>query len=84
MWDCYFLIFDKHDEYSYVSIKCLSLFKAAWEPKPSRMLSLQLTDGTTVVQGMEYKPINSLSLSMKPGVKVNDVFISNIWFSVHL
>ncbi|RXG68667.1 RecQ-mediated genome instability protein 1 [Armadillidium vulgare] len=62
----------KHDDEDdgYLSYTRLSLFKAAWEPKPSRMLLLQLTDGTTVVQGMEYKPINSLSLAMKPGVKI--------------
>ncbi|KAB7500104.1 RecQ-mediated genome instability protein 1 [Armadillidium nasatum] len=60
-----------YDDYNgCLSYTRLSLFKAAWEPKPSRMLLLQLTDGTTVVQGMEYKPINSLSLAMKPGVKI--------------
>ncbi|XP_015923015.2 recQ-mediated genome instability protein 1 isoform X2 [Parasteatoda tepidariorum] len=42
----------------------------AWEAKPTRMLMLNLTDGCTTVQGMEYRPINTLSLSLPPGVKV--------------
>ncbi|XP_069173238.1 recQ-mediated genome instability protein 1 [Procambarus clarkii] len=42
----------------------------AWEPKPSRMLMLQMTDGTSVVQGMEYRLIPSLNANLKPGLKV--------------
>lgn len=41
-----------------------------WEPKPTRMMMLTLTDGDITVQGMEYKPISCLSSQMKPGCKV--------------
>ncbi|KAL7648029.1 UNVERIFIED_CONTAM: hypothetical protein RMT77_001646 [Armadillidium vulgare] len=60
----------RKDDVENTNVSAEKNFTAAWEPKPSRMLLLQLTDGTTVVQGMEYKPINSLSLAMKPGVKI--------------
>ncbi|XP_037789850.1 recQ-mediated genome instability protein 1-like [Penaeus monodon] len=42
----------------------------AWEPKPSRMLMMQLTDGTSVVQGMEYRVIPALNHNLKPGTKI--------------
>ncbi|XP_047494938.1 recQ-mediated genome instability protein 1-like [Penaeus chinensis] len=45
-------------------------FPPAWEPKPSRMLMMQLTDGTSVVQGMEYRVIPALNHNLKPGTKV--------------
>ncbi|GFX29338.1 recQ-mediated genome instability protein 1 [Trichonephila clavipes] len=41
-----------------------------WESKPTRMLMLNLTDGCTQIQGMEYKPINTLSPNLPPGTKV--------------
>lgn len=41
-----------------------------WEPKPTRMMMLTMTDGDITVQGMEYKPISCLSGQMKPGCKV--------------
>lgn len=41
-----------------------------WEPKPTRMMMLTMTDGDVTVQGMEYKPISCLSGQMKPGCKV--------------
>ncbi|XP_042208612.1 recQ-mediated genome instability protein 1-like [Homarus americanus] len=41
-----------------------------WEPKPSRMLMLQMTDGTREVQGMEYHSIPNLNVNLKPGTKV--------------
>lgn len=44
-----------------------------WEPKPSRMLLMQITDGTSVVRGMEYHAIPILSLNIKPGAKVCEV-----------
>ncbi|XP_076445146.1 uncharacterized protein LOC143283032 [Babylonia areolata] len=42
----------------------------AWEPKPSRMLLLKMTDGHTELQGMEYRPIPALNASLQPGFKV--------------
>ncbi|CAL4099303.1 unnamed protein product, partial [Meganyctiphanes norvegica] len=44
--------------------------KSAWEPKPTRMLLMQMTDGTSMVQGMEYRSIPQLTLNIKPGIKV--------------
>ncbi|KAK3097200.1 hypothetical protein FSP39_007388 [Pinctada imbricata] len=43
---------------------------APWEPKPTRMLMLKLTDGVTEVQGMEYRQILCLNEKIKPGTKV--------------
>uniref|UniRef100_A0A6A7FM68 RecQ-mediated genome instability protein 1 n=1 Tax=Hirondellea gigas TaxID=1518452 RepID=A0A6A7FM68_9CRUS len=42
----------------------------SWEPKPSRMLLLKLTDGVTELKGMEYTPMNTISLQTKPGTKI--------------
>ncbi|KAL8566946.1 hypothetical protein ACOMHN_059746 [Nucella lapillus] len=42
----------------------------AWEPKPSRMMLLRMTDGQTEVQGMEYRPIPALTSGLQPGFKV--------------
>ncbi|XP_062591126.1 recQ-mediated genome instability protein 1-like, partial [Saccostrea cucullata] len=41
-----------------------------WEPKPTRMMLLNLTDGNFNVQGMEYKQIPSLNNQIKPGCKI--------------
>lgn len=41
-----------------------------WEPKPSRMLMLKLTDGTTDIQGMEYRQITCLDSKIHPGCKI--------------
>ena len=41
-----------------------------WEPKVKRMLLLELTDGTQVIQAMEYMPINALHLDLLPGTKI--------------
>ncbi|XP_045131379.1 recQ-mediated genome instability protein 1-like isoform X3 [Portunus trituberculatus] len=38
--------------------------------KADRMLILELTDGTTVVEGMEYRPTPNLSVNLSPGTKV--------------
>ncbi|GBM53545.1 RecQ-mediated genome instability protein 1 [Araneus ventricosus] len=43
---------------------------APWESKPTRMLMLNLTDGCIHIQGMEYKPISTLSPNLPPGIKV--------------
>ncbi|KAL5265543.1 hypothetical protein ACHWQZ_G006314 [Mnemiopsis leidyi] len=40
------------------------------EPPPSRMLFITLTDGTNIVNGMEYKPCPQLSVNLLPGTKV--------------
>ncbi|XP_064106317.1 recQ-mediated genome instability protein 1-like isoform X2 [Macrobrachium nipponense] len=45
-------------------------YQPLWEPKPSRMLFMQMTDGTSVVQGMEYRFIPHLNVNVKPGTKV--------------
>ncbi|KAK7108077.1 hypothetical protein V1264_015877 [Littorina saxatilis] len=42
----------------------------AWEPKASRMMLLKMTDGQTEVQGMEYRPIPSITANLQPGFKV--------------
>ncbi|XP_051028632.1 recQ-mediated genome instability protein 1 [Acomys russatus] len=41
-----------------------------WEARPSRMLMLQLTDGITQVQGMEYQSIPALHAALPPGTKI--------------
>ncbi|KAG8455296.1 hypothetical protein GDO86_001478 [Hymenochirus boettgeri] len=41
-----------------------------WEMKPTRMLMLQLTDGTQHVQGMEYLPVPALNVNLSPGTKI--------------
>lgn len=41
-----------------------------WEARPSRMLMLQLTDGITQVQGMEYQSIPALHGALPPGTKI--------------
>ncbi|KAM5193556.1 recQ-mediated genome instability protein 1 isoform 1-T3 [Mantella aurantiaca] len=41
-----------------------------WEAKPSRMLMLQLTDGTQNVQGMEYQSVPALHVGLSPGTKI--------------
>lgn len=44
--------------------------------KADRMLMLELTDGTTVVEGMEYRPAPNLSVNLSPGTKVRLPFLS--------
>lgn len=41
-----------------------------WEARPSRMLMLQLTDGVTQIQGMEYQSIPTLHTGLPPGTKI--------------
>ncbi|XP_077330981.1 recQ-mediated genome instability protein 1 isoform X1 [Lithobates pipiens] len=41
-----------------------------WEAKPTRMLMLQLTDGTQNVQGMEYQSVPALHVGLPPGTKI--------------
>ncbi|XP_053323068.1 recQ-mediated genome instability protein 1 [Spea bombifrons] len=41
-----------------------------WEAKPTRMLMLQLTDGTQQIQGMEYQPVPTLNAYLSPGTKI--------------
>jgi hypothetical protein len=45
-------------------------FLLQWEPKASRMLKLQLTDGVQIVEAMEHKPIPGLRTTTPPGTKV--------------
>ncbi|XP_063769864.1 recQ-mediated genome instability protein 1 [Pseudophryne corroboree] len=42
----------------------------SWESKPSRMLMLQLTDGTQNIQGMEYQSVPALHSGLSPGTKI--------------
>uniref|UniRef100_A0A8C5K216 RecQ-mediated genome instability protein 1 n=1 Tax=Jaculus jaculus TaxID=51337 RepID=A0A8C5K216_JACJA len=49
-----------------------------WEAKSSRMLMLQLTDGTVQIQGMEYQPIPALHNGLTPGTKI--LIYGNILF----
>ncbi|XP_069699874.1 recQ-mediated genome instability protein 1-like [Periplaneta americana] len=41
-----------------------------WEPRPTRVLKLKLSDGVQYVDGMEYRPIKSLNEILLPGCKV--------------
>ncbi|XP_078494524.1 recQ-mediated genome instability protein 1 [Ciona intestinalis] len=41
-----------------------------WEKKASRMLMLQLTDGVTNIQAIEYQTIPTLNETLPPGIKV--------------
>ncbi|KAL4226488.1 recQ-mediated genome instability protein 1 [Mactra antiquata] len=41
-----------------------------WEPKPSRMLLFNLTDGTINIRGMEYQKITCLNQQTRPGSKI--------------
>ena len=49
--------------------QCCSSFSQK-TPKASRMLMLQLTDGSTEVKAMEYQSIPQLSTGVSPGAKV--------------
>ena len=40
------------------------------EPKPTRMLLFQLTDGLVEIGAMEYQIIPFLSTEISPGIKV--------------
>ena len=44
------------------------------EAKPTRMLLLQLTDGSVEIGAMEYHMIPSLSAEIPPGIKVCTVY----------
>lgn len=44
--------------------------KKNYDPKPTRLLLLSLTDGITDIQAMEYMPIQELSCDLTPGTKV--------------
>jgi RecQ-mediated genome instability protein 1 len=41
-----------------------------FEPKPTRLLLMSLTDGVTDVQAMEYQPIPQLNTELVPGTKL--------------
>ncbi|KAH7961376.1 hypothetical protein HPB52_008723 [Rhipicephalus sanguineus] len=41
-----------------------------WQAQPKRMLKLELTDGTRRIQAIEFEPIRSMSVDMRPGIKV--------------
>ncbi|KAL5010111.1 hypothetical protein ScPMuIL_012416 [Solemya velum] len=42
----------------------------SWEPKPTRMLMLSLTDGSLEIKGMEYRSITQLNVTTRPGCKI--------------
>lgn len=44
-----------------------------WEAKPTRMLMLQLTDGVQNLEGIEYRPIPTLTANLPPGTKLQVV-----------
>ena len=63
----------KHlNEYYGLHLLVFSFFNLSmqWEPKPSRMMLLKMTDGQTEIQGMEYRPIAALGGNLQPGFKV--------------
>lgn len=41
-----------------------------WEPKPRRLLMMEISDGVQQVKAMEYKSIPRLSMNTSPGTKV--------------
>lgn len=41
-----------------------------WQAQPKRMLKLELADGTRRIQAIEFEPIRSMSVDMRPGIKV--------------
>lgn len=43
---------------------------AAWEPKTSRMIKLQLSDGFSVIEALEHEPLLDLKYPVPPGLKV--------------
>ena len=58
-----------------VHVQCKLKFMSYCQPsepkiKPSRMLLLELTDGTQTVFGMEYQLIPFLKVTTPPGTKV--------------
>uniref|UniRef100_A0A914VX69 RecQ-mediated genome instability protein 1 n=1 Tax=Plectus sambesii TaxID=2011161 RepID=A0A914VX69_9BILA len=42
----------------------------AWEPKPRRMLWLEVTDGSRSLRAMEYRPITDMDAMITPGAKL--------------
>ena len=38
------------------------------------MLKLELTDGETTIEGMEYQPMKKISTDLIPGTKVGEFF----------
>ena len=45
------------------------------EAKPTRMLLLQLTDGSVEIGAMEYHTIPFLNATLPPGIKVSKTLI---------
>lgn len=41
-----------------------------WEPRPTRMYMLEITDGVTTLRGMEYARISKFQEPFFPGTKV--------------
>ncbi|KAL1425385.1 hypothetical protein MTO96_019182 [Rhipicephalus appendiculatus] len=41
-----------------------------WQAQPKRMLKLELTDGTRRMQAIEFEPVRSMNVDMRPGIKV--------------
>uniref|UniRef100_A0A1B6CY33 RecQ-mediated genome instability protein 1 n=1 Tax=Clastoptera arizonana TaxID=38151 RepID=A0A1B6CY33_9HEMI len=41
-----------------------------WEPRATRMLMMEITDGVTTIKAMEYSHINDLQESFLPGIKI--------------
>ena len=44
--------------------------QAGWEPKPTRVLLMTLTDGQDEIKAMEYKPLAGFGVETHPGAKV--------------
>ena len=59
-----------YDVYKNIDKDPTTLLQQAWEPKPTRMLLLHLTDGATDVKGMEYSPLPAFTAHTRPGAKV--------------
>lgn len=55
---------------SFINLEVTEEKQEAWEPRANRMLKMEITDGVSVVYGMEFSPIRKLSVNIVPGAKI--------------
>lgn len=64
------LIKIKGKENENVKVSAAQAFQSRFEPKPSRMLMMEVTDGHQKLQAMEYQHIPALNTEIPPGTKI--------------
>lgn len=64
------LIKIKGKENENVSVTATQATQNKFEPKPTRLLMMEITDGHQKLQAMEYKPISTLTTETPPGTKI--------------